>query len=109
MDPQESSKLDKLGQKLEILKGQAAGQGQTGAEMNRDVSMAGLGWRMSLELLAGIVVGLGLGYALDGWLGTKPLFMIILMLLGLGGGFMNVIRVSKNVEKKLEAAKKDNN
>jgi ATP synthase protein I len=42
---------------------------------------------------------LGIGWLLDGWLGTKPLFMIVLMILGMGAGILNVVRASKELDK----------
>jgi ATP synthase protein I len=62
-----------------------------------DSKLAGVGMRMSLELVVGIVFGLGLGWVLDHWLGTKPWFMIILMFLGLGAGISNVMRTARNL------------
>lgn len=48
------------------------------------------------ELFSGIIVGLFLGYQLDKYLETIPLFMIILTILGLIGAFWNIY---KNIEK----------
>jgi ATP synthase protein I len=59
----------------------------------------GHGFRMSIELMVGLVVGLGIGWLLDGWLDTKPLFMIVLMFVGLGAGILNVVRASKELDK----------
>ncbi|MCU1360146.1 MAG: hypothetical protein JWN99_1435, partial [Ilumatobacteraceae bacterium] len=40
-----------------------------------------------IEFALGIAIFLGLGYLLDHWLGTKPVFMIIMFLLGVVGQF----------------------
>jgi ATP synthase protein I len=53
-----------------------------------------LGFRVVTELVAGIVVGGGLGYLLDRWLGTKPFLLILLLILGAAGGFWNIIRAT---------------
>jgi ATP synthase protein I len=53
-----------------------------------------LGFRVVTELVAGIVVGGGLGYLLDKWLGTKPFLLILFGLLGTAGGFWNIIRAT---------------
>jgi ATP synthase protein I len=53
-----------------------------------------LGFRVVTELVAGIVVGGGLGYLLDKWLGTKPFLLILLLILGAAGGFWNIIRAT---------------
>jgi ATP synthase protein I len=41
------------------------------------------------DMIGGIVVGCLLGYELDEWLHTKPLFFFILVILGMAGGFYN--------------------
>jgi ATP synthase protein I len=53
-----------------------------------------LGFRVVTELVAGIVVGGGIGWLLDKWLGTTPLLLILFGLLGTAGGFWNVIRAT---------------
>ncbi|MGU9977897.1 MAG: AtpZ/AtpI family protein [Candidatus Oxydemutatoraceae bacterium WSBS_2016_MAG_OTU14] len=40
-----------------------------------------------------ILVGFILGYGVDVWLGTNPLFMLILGLMGFIGGILRLIRV----------------
>jgi ATP synthase protein I len=53
-----------------------------------------LGLRVVAELVAGIVVGGGIGYLLDKWLSTTPFLLIAFLLLGTAGGFWNVIRAT---------------
>lgn len=50
------------------------------------------GWRMLTDLLAGIVVGMFLGYHIDKWLETSPLFFIISTFLGLAAGVLNIYK-----------------
>jgi ATP synthase protein I len=52
----------------------------------------GLAFRISLELVVAVVVGAGIGWALDRWLGTAPWGMIILFFLGVASGMFNVYR-----------------
>ena len=40
--------------------------------------------------------GFIIGFVLDKWLGTQPWFLLIMLFLGFAGGFMNVMRISKN-------------
>lgn len=49
--------------------------------------------RIGTELLVAICAGLGLGWGLDEWLGTLPLFMLIFAFLGFGAGILNVWRL----------------
>jgi ATP synthase protein I len=73
--------------------------GAVPGRLQYESSSMGLGFRMSIELMVGLVVGLGAGWLLDGWLDTKPLFMIVLMFVGLGAGILNVVRASKELDK----------
>lgn len=55
-------------------------------------SALGLGFRIGLEIVVAVVVGAGIGWALDQWLGTAPWGMIILFFLGVAAGLVNVYR-----------------
>lgn len=57
-------------------------------------SAMGLAFRVGVELVAGVAVGVGIGYALDRWLGTGPWLMIVFFFLGAAGGMMNVFRAA---------------
>jgi ATP synthase protein I len=57
-------------------------------------SAMGLAFRVGVELVAGVAVGAGIGYALDRWLGTGPWLMIVFFFLGAAGGMMNVYRAA---------------
>ena len=53
------------------------------------------------QLLLGHLVGAPaggflIGFVLDRWLGTKPWAMLVMLFLGFGVGFMNVLRISKS-------------
>jgi ATP synthase protein I len=51
-----------------------------------------LAWRIGVELVVAIVVGTGLGWAFDRWLGTAPWGMIVMFFLGTAAGMLNVWR-----------------
>ena len=51
-----------------------------------------LAGRVTTELVAGVVVGTFIGWALDNWLGTTPTLMVVLFFLGSAAGMMNVWR-----------------
>ena len=48
--------------------------------------------RVATELLAGLIIGGGLGLFLDRWLDTKPLFLILFFILGGVAGIYNLWR-----------------
>jgi ATP synthase protein I len=49
--------------------------------------------RVGVELVATTVVGTGLGYGLDRWLGTGPWLMIVGVFLGAAAGFLAIYRL----------------
>ena len=53
----------------------------------------GIGARVGVELLSALIVGLGIGWALDRWLHTTPLFLVVGVLLGGAAGVANVWRL----------------
>ncbi|MEO1512818.1 MAG: AtpZ/AtpI family protein, partial [Planctomycetota bacterium] len=56
------------------------------------VADAGCAWALGTELLASLVGGGLIGFAIDYFAGTFPWFMLILGGLGLVGGFIRVVR-----------------
>ena len=52
-----------------------------------------IGLRVGVELVAALVVGVAIGWLLDRWLGTRPVFLGIFVLLGGAAGIRNVWRV----------------
>lgn len=44
-----------------------------------------------------VVFGFAIGYFLDRWLGTSPLFIILFFFIGLAAGIVNVVRTAKAV------------
>jgi ATP synthase protein I len=55
-------------------------------------SGAGAGYRVGVELFAGMLFGGGVGWLLDHWLGTKPWLMVGLFILGAAAGLLNSYR-----------------
>jgi ATP synthase protein I len=51
-----------------------------------------LGFRLSSELVAGVLVGGGIGWALDRWFGISPWGLIVFTLCGFAAGVLNVMR-----------------
>ena len=52
----------------------------------------GYGLRIATDLIAAILVGAGIGWYLDKWMGTQPILLLIFIALGLAAGARNVIR-----------------
>ncbi len=49
--------------------------------------------RVGLELVAATIIGAGLGYALDRWLGTGPWLLVVGVVLGTAAGFFGIYRL----------------
>src|SRR5215470_17001908 len=52
----------------------------------------GVAYRVMVEMIAGVGVGGFLGWWLDNWLGTAPLLLVALIVLGFAAGAMNAYR-----------------
>ncbi|KJC33665.1 ATP synthase F0 subunit A' [Bradyrhizobium sp. LTSP885] len=64
---------------------------ESGDRAARASAMA-LGFRLSSELVAGVVVGAAIGWGFDRLLSTSPFGFIVLTLLGFVAGVVNVVR-----------------
>ncbi|MFZ5863388.1 MAG: AtpZ/AtpI family protein [Nitrospirota bacterium] len=56
-----------------------------------------LAGRVGVELVAATVVGVGLGYGLDRWLGTGPWLMIVGVFFGAAAGILGIFRLVRNL------------
>ena len=63
----------------------------------------GMGMKIASDLIAGILVGIFVGFNLDKYLETKPLFVIVFVFLGFIAGMNNVYRTAQ----KMEESRKD--
>jgi len=52
----------------------------------------GTALKISSEFIAGILVGVGIGWVIDSWAGTSPWGLIVFLLLGFVAGVLNVLR-----------------
>lgn len=70
----------------------AAPEGQTlGADKFHQANQA---WRMVTELVAGLVLGFGIGYGLDRLFGTTPILLVVFTLLGFAAGIKTMLRTA---------------
>ena len=64
------------------------------SKKNNAVSIA---MRSGVELVSGILVGVGLGMLCDYLFDTKPIGMILFLFLGMAAGVSNIYRSMKNI------------
>lgn len=62
-------------------------------------SRTAMGWQISVELLAAVLIGAGIGYVLDQVFSTQPWLLAVMTILGGAAGFLNIYRTFKNEEK----------
>lgn len=51
---------------------------------------AGKGLSLGITMLANVLVAMAMGYGLDTWLDTKPLFILLFIFLGFGAGMRSI-------------------
>ena len=66
-------------------------------------SAASQGWRMVIELVAGLAIGFGVGYGLDSLFGTMPLFLVLFILLGFAAGVKTMLRTAQEIQTRKQA------
>ena len=98
-EPERPDPLTALGERLERARraregGRRAPDG--GADPASRAAM-GLGFRIGLELVVAVFVGVAIGWACDRWLGTRPWGLLVFLFLGIGAGMTNVYRVVKGL------------
>jgi len=71
-----------------------AGQSDGAANASANVSAMARGFRLSSELIAGVLVGAVIGWGFDRLLSTSPWGLIVFFLLGFAAGVINVMRAA---------------
>jgi ATP synthase protein I len=87
-----SARLRRLGDQLDQHRPSPPAQNVPGPAA--DSSALARGFRLSSELVAGVLVGAVIGYWLDRWLGISPWGLIVFVLLGFVAGVLNVMRAA---------------
>ena len=60
----------------------------------------GIGMKMSLDLFSSILVGMMIGLGIDNFFSTKPVFLLIFLVLGIIAGFYSLYKSAQNLNKK---------
>ncbi len=86
--------LKALRQRIDKAQGSARPDARDSASSSQGVGFA---MRLAVELMAGVAVGSLVGYGLDHWLGTMPVFFILCFFLGTAAGFRNLWREAQKI------------
>jgi ATP synthase protein I len=89
-----SARLRRLGERLGQQHPDRPSDGEAGQRPTADPSAIARGFRLSTELVAGVLLGAGIGWLLDRWLGISPWGLIVFLLLGFTAGVLNVMRTA---------------
>lgn len=87
-----SARLRRLGDQLDRERPGEPSETSRGQPV--DASGFARGFRLSTELVGGVLVGAGIGWALDRVLGISPWGLIVFVLLGFAAGVLNVMRAA---------------
>lgn len=92
-----SNDLNSLEEKLKQFKAtEKAMKGEPTAAEAENAENMNVGLRAGAELVTCIAAGPFIGWLLDSWLHTKPLFLIVFLFAGIGTAFFNVYRLTQN-------------
>lgn len=97
-EPDDLERLQALDKRIEQMKAASAPKPPK-AESH---VMAQHAWRMVTELVAGLLIGFGIGYGLDALFGTRPLFLVLFILLGFAAGIRVMMRSAAEVQRQSE-------
>ncbi|MCA3562938.1 MAG: AtpZ/AtpI family protein [Methylocystis sp.] len=96
-DAELKARLDKLSGAIKAERGSVEDGRKAAVSPTSTVGMGtaiGTGFRVTSELVAGMLVGGFIGWWLDHWLGTKPIALLITVMIGMVAGFWNVYRIA---------------
>ena len=83
--------LDKLDRQIEEFKSKKHKNSPKRLKVQND------GWRMVIELVTGMLLGVCLGMAIDYIIGSEPIFLIVFSLLGFMAGVKTMIATAKRM------------
>lgn len=89
----ERPSLEELDARLRAAREHQATRRRAGKSKQAE-GQGGLGFalRIGSDLVAALIVGVGIGVLLDYWLGTKPWMLVLFFVFGAAAGFLNIFR-----------------
>lgn len=99
--------LENLKNKLDQIKSKRAAKESSSGKKSDSQDNMNNGLRAGMELVVSIIAGTLIGLWLDAEFGTKPIFMLALLFLGIITGFVNVWRTTQGIGHAVGYAKQD--
>lgn len=97
MDERKPPSLEDLDARLRSAEERARPARQGGVADGGEASGIGFAFRVGLEMVTALAVGVGIGWLLDRWLGTGPWFLVVFFFLGAAAGVLNVWRTVSGI------------
>ena len=97
-DSEPPDPLARLGERLARAQPRRDGEPLSGSDQSELQQGVGVGLRIGVEFVVAVVVAVGLGWAIDRWLGTQPWGKIVLFFLGVGAGMASVYRAVAGIK-----------
>jgi ATP synthase protein I len=94
VDPAEQERLRQLEARIAAARKAQAPE----PRLDEHYSGAQLAWRMVIELVAGLLIGFGIGLGLDALFGTRPLFLVLFIMLGFAAGVKTMLRTAREAQ-----------
>jgi len=101
-DDKENPKQETFEQRLN----RAQQKAQSAPEDEKSDGASNIAFRMGVDLVAGTGVGAFMGFWVDKWFDTKPLFFIVLFILGFVAGLRNVFVAADRMQAESDKAEK---
>lgn len=70
------------------------------SDAGKNFSQGEVAWRMVIELTSGIMIGGSIGYGLDYVFSTRPIFLVVFILLGFVAGIRTVIGTARDLQER---------
>ena len=95
-DQPPEQELDALGKRLREARGKTEDVSPESEDKNQPAANAlSLAFRVGVELVSALAIGVAIGWLLDQWLDTRPWLMLVFIFLGAAAGILNVYRMAR--------------
>lgn len=91
----DAARLKALDARIAAVKGKS---GKVKTKDGKAFSQGEVAWRMVIELVVGMLLGLSIGFGLDYVFNTRPIFLVVFALLGFVAGVRTMLRTAQTMQ-----------